>query len=311
MNTLYFLNWLIFSAFATLFVVEVGIALLALFNYRHYRDEIRKYLLPIWEVDGTFAGLYLVNFEITYPTLLGLFGQLYIAPLLVAGIFFILRSVFLVYSAYTDSPDKEDLYIKIYALSTLIMVLIAGSVVNSGISGIGVSIQNATISILQLILNPFNIIMLLGLFLISIFVVSSCLKLEKVYKYGIVYLVTALALFGAAFYSYVPLIFANAISSLYLVGAGGVMGIVAAIMQLKGMKYANHLTILWLFGSFNIFGAIAYPYIFGSAQITGYMASAEASGPIIWITLIGGALVLGALSYLIYLTYAKKEKLVY
>lgn len=311
MNTLYFLNWLIFSAFATLFIVEVGIALLALFNYRHYRDEIRKYLLPIWEVDGTFAGLYLVNFEITYPALLGLFGQLYIAPLLLAGIFFILRSVFVVYSEYTDSPDKENLYVKIYAISTLIMVLIAGSVLNSGISGIGVSTQSSTINILQTMLNPFNIMMLIGVLLTALFVVSSCFKVERVYNYGIVYLLIAFALFAAAIYSYVPLIFANLMNKVYLVGVSLLIGIIAAIMQLRRIRYANHITILWLFASLNLFGAIIYPYIFGNTQITNYIASQEASGPIVWITIIGGALVLAALSYLIYLTYGKKEKLTY
>ncbi|MDE1856294.1 MAG: hypothetical protein KGH49_03620, partial [Candidatus Micrarchaeota archaeon] len=88
MNPLYLVNYFIFSVFITLFLLEVGSAILALFSYGAYRDKLRRYLLPIWEVDGTFAAFYLVNFEVTYPTLLGIVGTIYILPLLLAAAFF-------------------------------------------------------------------------------------------------------------------------------------------------------------------------------------------------------------------------------
>ncbi|MDE1869379.1 MAG: hypothetical protein KGH71_00130 [Candidatus Micrarchaeota archaeon] len=311
MNELYILNYLIFSVVAVLFVLEAGIALLSLFRYRHYREEIRKYLLPIWEIDGTFAGLYLVNFEITYPTLLGLVGQMYVAPLLVAGIFFILRSIFLAYSEYTASPDKEELYVKIYSISTIVMVLIAGAVVTSGMSGIGVDVQSSAINLIAIFLNPFNILIMISFFAASVFVVSSVFKVGQIYRYGIAFLAAAFFTVGIAIYAYLPADFATALGNVALPGILLALGIAAAIMQLRGIRFANTLTVLWLFASINGIGIIAYPHIFGNINLAGFIATGAAVGPIMAITIVGGVLVIAALSFLIYLTYKRIEKTVY
>ncbi|MDE1846137.1 MAG: cytochrome d ubiquinol oxidase subunit II [Candidatus Micrarchaeota archaeon] len=311
MNILYLINYLILSVFATLFIVEVGIALLSLLKYRNYRDEIRKFLLPIWEVNGTFAAFYLVNFEVTYPTLLNAVGQLYVAPLLIAAIFFILRSIFLVYSEYMNSPQKENLYMDIYALSTLALTLIAISVFDSGISGIGVSLQANLADFLVLLFNPFNVLMLIGVFLIAIFVVSSCFKVGRMHEFGILPLALAFVLMGIAIWAYLPLVFANLAANAYLLAFPAILGIIAAIMQRNMSRYANHLTLFWLFVSINVFGAIEYPYVFGDINILNYVAAPAISSAILWISTIGGGLLIIALSYLIYLSYLKRENASY
>ena len=57
----------------------------ALFAYEKYKEKLMRYITPIWEVTGTFAVFYVVNFEATFPTLLGVAGTIYAVPLLLAA----------------------------------------------------------------------------------------------------------------------------------------------------------------------------------------------------------------------------------
>ena len=159
MVALYTLNYAIFAIFLCLFIIETGIGVLSIFAYGTYRNSIRKYLLPIWGMDGTFAVFYLVNLIATYPTLDGV-AYAYIIPVLLSAIFFLLRNVFVSYSEYIGDIKFETLCMKIYGTSTIIMSFIVISIFASATSGIGVTIsKNAvSVSLITMLFNPFNLL---------------------------------------------------------------------------------------------------------------------------------------------------------
>lgn len=308
MNETYLINFLIFSVLAALLILEMGIALISLTLYRYYRDSIRKYLLPIWEVGGTFGGFYLVNFEVTYPTLLGLVGQLYIAPLLIAGIFFIIRSVFLAYSEYINDLSKENIFIKIYAISTLAMGFMFFSVLSSGVSGIGINLTAQSINLTSLLFNPFNLMMFLSILLISVFMACNYFKVVGLERFGALYLAIAYLLVILGLYQYVPVLFSSLTSNYYLLALSIFFALLSVIFYFIKNRFANYISVIWLVGSINLFGIVKYPYIFGASDITNYMASQVVAGPLIDISLVGGTIVALSLLYLIYMSYLKKEE---
>ena len=91
MDILYIMNHVVFSLFITLFLVEVGMAFTGLIFYDSYKI-IKKYLIPMWEINGTFAIFYIVSFEAIYPKLLVNIGTLYLLPVMVAALLLILRN---------------------------------------------------------------------------------------------------------------------------------------------------------------------------------------------------------------------------
>ncbi|MGI0141617.1 MAG: cytochrome d ubiquinol oxidase subunit II [Candidatus Micrarchaeales archaeon] len=311
MNIPYTINYLIFSAFLTLLIFEIGVAILSLAFYKDYKARLRKYLLPIWEVMGTFAAFYLINFEVTYPTLLPFAGTVYILPVLVAGAFFLLRGAFIAFTEYLNRPESDGRYIKIYSISTLMVAFLALSVLDSGVSGIGISLANTSINLVSLLFNPFNILMFAGVVLISMFVVSNYFEVYKLNKLGILYAAVGIVLVLFSLYQYAPSIFSNILSNLYLLAISIILLLITIVAYLKKSKYANYLVVFWLFLSINLFGVVQYPYFFGGQNITAYLAASAISGAEIAITIIGGMFVVVALGYLIYLNYIRAQEEAY
>ncbi|MDE1828385.1 MAG: cytochrome d ubiquinol oxidase subunit II [Candidatus Micrarchaeota archaeon] len=307
MNPLYIANYLIFSIFFTLLIMEIGAALLALLSYSNYREKLRRYLLPIWEVNGTFAAFYLVNFEATYPTLLGLAGTIYVLPLLLAGAAFILRSVFLVYAEVIGAGESEQKYMRLYAVCTLVMSFFAISVLGSGLSGIGINVAANSAELLPLILSPFNLLLFLGMVLIAAFLSINYFEVGGRMKYGTPAVFAAIATILLGISQYAPSLFAGIIANIYLLAISLAILAVTLVLQLRKNRYANHLSILWLIMSINLLGIANYPSIFGSQSMLQYVASSAGALPLLVITTVGGAAVALSLAVLIYVSYIRKD----
>ncbi len=81
MSLLYYLNYGILAAFLSLFFVEVGMAIYALVIYGRYRERIWRYIMPLWEITGTFAVFYGASLIATYPNLMPVIAPIYIGPI--------------------------------------------------------------------------------------------------------------------------------------------------------------------------------------------------------------------------------------
>lgn len=307
MNPLYIANYLIFSVFLTLLIMEIGAALLALLSYPNYREKLRRYLLPIWEVDGTFAAFYLVNFEATYPTLLGLAGTIYVLPLLLAGAAFILRSVFLVYAEVIGAGKAEENCMRMYAVCTLVMSFFAISVFGSGLSGIGINVATNSADLLALILSPLNLMLFLGIILIAAFLAINYFEVGGRLRRGVLAVSAAIILILVGILQYAPSLFAGIVANIYLLAISLAILAAALVLQLKKNRYANHLSIIWLIASINLLGIVGYPSIFGSQSILQYLASSAATLPLLIITTVGGAAVALSLAVLVYVSYIRKD----
>lgn len=306
--TLYALNYIILAIFLSLFVIETGIAMIALLSYKIFDEKIKRYLSTIWEIDITFGIFYLVNFEVTYPQLLVSVGTVYLVPALLAGLFLILRNLFLAYGSYVGKTQNERKYITVYALSTLVIALFLVSILTSSVTGTGITIATNQINIAAIIINPYNILMLISILLISIFVAGMCFGAIRFSRKMYIVLLVALGLFFLATYAFVPYMFSNIVAAPDLIAVSLLLAGVAIFMKVRESKFAGVIAVLWIFVSINLFGITQYPYMFGkNINVTQYLATSAIAGPASIITVVGGLLLGLALAYLAKLSYGSKN----
>jgi cytochrome d ubiquinol oxidase subunit II len=306
MNLLYITNYFIFSIFMTLILLEGGFAITALLAYKKYKEKLMRYITPIWEVTGTFAVFYIVNFEATFPTLLGAAGTLYAVPLLLAAALLIIRNAFLVYAQYIGDLKRESRYLQVYAVATIVALILLLSVLSSVMSGMGVNLSTGQSSI-SLYLNPFNFVVIVAALLISLSFAFGLFHLDKLERLAWLPLALAIIFLYTEISLSVAPIASNLVSAtLYLVVLI-ILVAALAILQYRRSRYSNALSIIAVVFGINVLGAAQYPYILGGLNITNYLNSSVFTQPLILITAIGGALVALSLSYLIYLGYLRKS----
>ena len=306
MNALYLINHLIFSVFMTLLLLEGGFALTALFTYEKYKEKLMGYITPIWEVTGTFAVFYVVNFEATFPKLLGSAGTIYAVPLLVAAALIIIRNAFLIHAEYLGDLRKEARYLKVYAAATVVALVLLLSVLSSAMTGTGINISTG-LSTISMYLNPFNAIVIVSALLVSLSLASSLFGIDRLSRFAWIPLALAVVLFCVGISLFAAPVSANLATALPLVALLAVLVAALAVLQYRKWRYSGRLSILVVLFAIGVLGAVQYPYIFGSANITDYLNGSALSGPIILITLVGGTIVAASLAYLIYLSYLRKR----
>jgi len=308
MSLMLSINYFIFSIFFTLFVLEVGIALILLLEYEKYKDNLKRFLMPLWEVTGTFAIFYIVNLEAVVPSLLLLIGTIFVVPLLVAAIFFILRNAFLSYSEYMGDKISEQRYLHVYAISTIIVAFIVISVLDSGISGIAINASSYSINLLMMFVNPFNILMFLGIALLAVFIAAAFFRIREYKLFSILCAVLGIIAIAIAVHSSLNYLFDSAFNTglPYLLGLLALLA-VSLFMHYNGNKYAKYISVLWFFLAVNFFCFMQGSYILGGTVNTNnYVATGAMAFYINVVTIIGGAILAASLIYMVYISYMKK-----
>ncbi len=307
MNFLYIINYVIFAVFFTLFTLELGVALTFLKNKdEDVRNRLQKFIGPLWQLNGTFAVFYLVNFEATYPLLLNVVGYAYIIPLMVAALAFILRNAFISYSGYTSDPAKHDRYLKIYSLATLITYFLVASVFASAVSGIGINVDNASIEILSVLFNPFNIIAFAGLVLLGLFSVESFFGIRSRKFVTMMFGILSFGILSVAFAVYLPFLFQGSLA-LYSLAGLTIFIAIYLFSLLRGSGATRLFAIVWPLLVILSFGVVEYPAVFGNtASLLTYMTNSASGFWISVVSAVGGTLLVIYIAYFISAVYLKK-----
>ena len=145
MNYIFEVNFAVFSIFASLLISEIiGSAVLLLF-YDAAKDKVLEYIIPIWEVTGTFAAFWVVTGDMAYPTLLVPVATIFGALITIFLITLVCRNASIVFGEFISKRkwlDAKKLY-RGYALSTMLLGVTALVLLSSLVSGAGV-LSNGT-----------------------------------------------------------------------------------------------------------------------------------------------------------------------
>lgn len=270
MSLLVAINIVVFAIVFSLFALETGAALLNLIDYESYGEKTTEYIRKTWAISGTFVVFYVVNFEATFPLLLTAAGTLYIVPVLIAGLCIIFRNAFIAYSEYSGGYSKR-VYTSVYAIATLLAVLVLVSVLNSTVTGTSIDLNSLSVNYISLVFNPYNIIMFICAAFTSLAAAIVFLGIERpfgMHRVPVFILLLALILitFLVANYTYAPFVIHGLLAKwYYLVPAVVLLLLVLSLCITGRTKRLNIITFLWLVATVSGYETLGHPTLFGGA----------------------------------------------
>ncbi|MDG6907768.1 MAG: hypothetical protein JRN20_18505 [Nitrososphaerota archaeon] len=140
MNLIFETNYAVFSIFAALLITEIIGSVLLLLFYDAVKSKVLGYVVPIWEVTGTFAAFWVVTGDMAYPTLLIPVATIFGSLLTIFLITLVGRNATIVYGEFIAKRrwlDSKKLY-RGYAISTLLLGVCALVLLSSLVSGAGI-----------------------------------------------------------------------------------------------------------------------------------------------------------------------------
>ncbi len=147
------LNAAIFATFFAMISTELMAASAIVFKYEESTKKVFRFLVPIWEITGTFFVFYAVNVEALVPDALPLVAYAYISYILIFLILYVGRNVSIIAAEYiwkSRVVNRKLLY-RAYAVITYVLGILILIIYTSLLSGVGVNVAAESFSILKFI----------------------------------------------------------------------------------------------------------------------------------------------------------------
>lgn len=148
MNGIFEVNFAAFSVFATLLITEIMGAVVLLIAWPA-RERVLNYLIPVWEVTGTFGAFWVVTGDFAYPTLLVPVASLFAPLLVVFVLLWVARSASISFAEFITKRgwlDEAKLY-RAYALATIVIGVVVLILLSSLVGGQGVDLTTGSFSL--------------------------------------------------------------------------------------------------------------------------------------------------------------------
>ena len=148
MNGIFEINYAVFSVFAALVITEIMGAVVILVAWPA-RSKVLDYVVPIWEVTGTFGAFWVVTGGFAYPALLVPVASIFAPLLVVFLILWVARSASIAFAEFLTRRgwlDEAKLY-RAYAGSTLLLGLVVLVLLSALVGGQGVDLASGSFSI--------------------------------------------------------------------------------------------------------------------------------------------------------------------
>jgi len=147
LNGIFEVNYAAFSVFAALVITEIMGAVGLLIAWPS-RSKVLDYIVPVWEVTGTFGAFWVVTGDFAYPSLLVPVAAIFTPLLIVFLILWVARGVSISFAEFITKKgwlDEAKLY-KAYAVSTLVLGLVVLVLLSALVGGQGVSLTSGSFS---------------------------------------------------------------------------------------------------------------------------------------------------------------------
>ena len=203
-NWLFEINFAVFAVFLALFVTELMGSVLLLFFYDTARSKVLAHIVPIWEVTGTFAAFWVVTADFAYPSMLWPVATLFAPWIVVFLIFLVARNASISFAEFIIKRrwlDEKKLY-QAYALSTLLLGVVAVVILSAIVSGVGVDLASLSFSATTWLTSPASIPYLLGVVVIGVGLAPVFYDLPAMRRLSVPLTVIGVAVEAVALYVY-------------------------------------------------------------------------------------------------------------
>ncbi len=150
MNGIFEVNYAAFSVFAALLITEIMGAVGLLIAWPS-KSKVLDYVVPVWEVTGTFGALWVVTGDFAYPGLLVPVSSIFTPLLIVFLILWVARGASISFAEFITKRrwlDEVKLF-KAYAIWTLVLGLVVLVLLSSLVGGQGVSLATGSFSMIS------------------------------------------------------------------------------------------------------------------------------------------------------------------
>ncbi len=124
-------------------------AVLLLIAWDATKKRVLDYVVPIWEITGTFGAFWVVTSYFAYPTLLIPVAAIFSPLLIIFLILFVARNASIAFGEFITKRrwlDEVKLY-KAYALSTIVLGLVVLVLLSALVGGQGVDLSTGSFSL--------------------------------------------------------------------------------------------------------------------------------------------------------------------
>ncbi len=197
-------NFSIFAVFAALLVSEIMGSILLLFFYDATKKSVLQYIVPIWEVTGTFGAYWVVTSYFAYPALLIPVAQIFASLLLIFLILFVARNSSIVFGEFIIKRkwlDERKLY-QAYAVSTLFLGVVVLVLTSDLVSGVGINLTVDTFSFGTWLTSPGSSVFVIGTLVLGVGLAPVFFDLKSLRKWVLPFTVLGVIVSIGAYYLY-------------------------------------------------------------------------------------------------------------
>jgi cytochrome d ubiquinol oxidase subunit II len=283
-------NYAVFAVFMTLLITEIMGAVLLLIAWDATRKRVLDYIVPIWEVTGTFGAFWVVTGDFAYPTLLVPVAMIFSPLLVIFLILFVARNTSISFAEFMIRRrwlDDVKLY-KAYALSTIALGLVVLVLLSALVGGQGVDLAAGSFSLASWV-TVGSIVFLLGTLLLCVGLAPTFFDLVPLRKFvlpltgvGVALSVLSYGLMSRALLTWwmvVPVVLTLAAGMLYL------------WPKTSGVVANKAVFVLVLCVIIFTLQPLIYPQAIGKAlPVDAVTTSGEMAGAYLNVTFVGAAL---------------------
>ncbi|AKA49209.1 hypothetical protein IX51_08955 [uncultured archaeon] len=285
----------------------MGSVLLLLF-WKASSKRVLDYIVPIWEVTGTFGAFWVVITDFAFPNILIPASKLYAVALMLFLILFVARNSTIVFGEYIIKKrwlDHKKLY-QMYSLSTIALGIIALTIFSSIISGSGINIEAGYFSVPQWIGSAGSIPFILGALLIGVGLAPVFYGLHPFRKITLPVTAAGVALSSISFYFSSP----GLVTPLIAVPIVLTILVPVLFMYQKTAALVSNKLVFSIVATAILFSMsfLVYPTAFGrTLNVDDFTTSGPMSGAFLIITAVGGIML--AVMVYFYLVAVKRSQL--
>ncbi len=305
-NLIFYVTFLVFSVFATLLITEIMGSVLMLIAWDRTRSKVLEYIVPIWEVTGTFGVFWVVVVDFSFPGILIPAAHIYAVAIMLFLILMVARNASIVFGEYIMKKgwlDEKKLY-RAYSLSTIALGTVVLVILSSIISGKGVDLATLEFQLGAWLSSGGSYAFIIGTLLIGVGLAPAFFGLKELRFLSLPATFTGVGLSLLSYYLYLPALLSPYIAiPVVITLLVPVLFSVEKTNALVANKLVFALVSVVILFSLNF---LVYPSAFGKTLV---VDSVTTSGPMVqaffYITVIGGFILAAMIT--VYLFAVKKE----
>ena len=205
-NYIFYFDFAVFSVFVTLFITEVMGSVMILIGWDRYRRGVLDYIIPVWEVTGTFAAFWVVASDFAFPKILIPLADIFPWMIMLFLILFVARNSTIVFAEFIMKRgwlDERKLFSG-YALSTLLIAVVVLIVLSGIIGGTGINLSNLSLNMGAWVSSAGGWLFLVGVVIIALGLAPVFYNVPDMKKLTLPFTALGIAISTLAFYALSP-----------------------------------------------------------------------------------------------------------